>query len=194
MPTQKFYIFILALLLGRPDFHFDETATQTVAASGTLHQAHQHVESNQDDSAIQSVDRQNSAATVSGFVDAGAIVFKDVTASAGLAGWHHTMGTIEKRYILEANGSGVALLDFDNDGWLDIYLVNGSTLSAQRGKTAAPHAALFHNNHDGTFTDVATTAGVTNDRWGVGAAIGDYDNDGWPDIYVSNYGGNRLSQ
>ena len=55
-----------------------------------------------------------------------------------------------------------------------------------------PHAALFHNNHDGTFTDVAAKAGVTNDRWGFGVAIADYDNDGWPDIYVSNWGKNRL--
>ena len=102
------------------------------------------------------------------------------------------MGTPEKNYILETTGSGVALLDYDNDGWLDIYLVNGSTFDALTGKTEPPHAALFHNNHDGTFTNVAEKAGVSNDRWGFGVAIGDYDNDGWPDIYVSNYGKNRL--
>jgi len=60
------------------------------------------------------------------------------------------------------------------------------------GKETPPHAALFHNNHDGTFTEVAAKAGVTNDRWGVGVAIADYDNDGWPDIYVTNWGKNRL--
>ncbi len=60
------------------------------------------------------------------------------------------------------------------------------------GKAEPPHAALFHNNHDGTFTDVAAKAGVTNDRWGYGVAVGDYDNDGWPDLYVSNFGKNRL--
>lgn len=102
------------------------------------------------------------------------------------------MGTLEKTYILETTGSGVALLDYDNDGWLDIYLVNGSTYEAMKGTAEAPHAALFHNNHDGTFTDVTAKAGVTNDRWGYGVAIGDYDNDGWPDIYVSNFGKNRL--
>ncbi len=81
----------------------------------------------------------------------------------------------------------LALLDYDNDGWLDIYLVNGSTYDALSGKKTAPHAALFHNNHDGTFTDVTAKAGVTNDRWGFGVAIGDFDNDGWPDIFVANY-------
>jgi len=62
-------------------------------------------------------------------------------------------------------------LDYDNDGWLDIYLVNGSTYDALAGKTTPPHAALFHNNHDGTFTDVTEKAGVANDRWATGARL-----------------------
>jgi hypothetical protein len=102
------------------------------------------------------------------------------------------MGTPAKSSLIETIGSGVALLDYDNDGWLDIYLVNGSTVEALSGKATSPHAALFHNNHDGTFTEVAAKAGVTNDRWGFGAVVGDFDNDGWPDIYVSNFGKNRL--
>ena len=110
----------------------------------------------------------------------------------GLTSWHHKAGTPEKRLILEAKGPGVCLLDYDNDGWLDIYLVNGSTYDALAGKATAPHAALFHNNHDGTFTEVTQQAGVANDRWGYGCAVADYDNDGWPDIYVTNYGKNRL--
>src|SRR3984885_10360864 len=130
--------------------------------------------------------------TAGGFVDSGPIVFQDVAEKAGLTRWRHVMGPEQKKFILETLGSGVALLDYDNDGWLDIYLVNGSTYDAISGKTEPPHAALFHNNHDGTFTDVAKQAGVTNDRWGFGVAIGDYDNDGWPDIYVSNFGKNRL--
>jgi len=130
--------------------------------------------------------------TAGGFVDAGPIVFQDVTKQAGLSGWTHKMGVPEKNFIVETNGSGVALLDYDNDGWLDIYLVNGSTFDALDGKETPPHAALFHNNHDGTFTDVAAKAGVTNDRWGYGVSVADYDNDGWPDIYVGNYGKNRL--
>lgn len=102
------------------------------------------------------------------------------------------MGTPQKGYIVETKGSGVGLIDYDNDGWLDIYIVNGSTFHALDGKETPPHAALFHNNHDGTFTDVATKAGVTNDRWGFGVAVADYDNDGWPDLFVSNWGKNRL--
>jgi enediyne biosynthesis protein E4 len=86
--------------------------------------------------------------TVGGTVASGPVIFDDVAVKAGLAGWKHQMGTAEKKYILEVNGSGVALLDYDNDGWLDIYLVNGSTLPALEGKAAAPKAALFHNNHD----------------------------------------------
>lgn len=130
--------------------------------------------------------------TVSGTVASGPVPFEDITAKAGLAGWKQTSGQPEKRFILEAIGSGVALLDYDNDGWLDIYLVNGSTQAALEGKAAAPRAALFHNNHDGTFTDVTAKAGVGNERWGFGAVVGDFDNDGWPDIYVTNFGSNRL--
>ncbi|HEY2038245.1 MAG TPA: CRTAC1 family protein [Edaphobacter sp.] len=137
-------------------------------------------------------DQQHRPITAGGFVKTGPVVFEDISAKSGLAQWSHTMGTPEKRFIIEANGSGVGLIDYDNDGWLDIYLVNGSTYDALAGKKPAPKAALFHNNHDGTFTNVAEKAGVTNERWGFGVAIADYDNDGWPDIYVSNFGKNRL--
>jgi hypothetical protein len=137
-------------------------------------------------------DAQNRPITAGGFAKTGPVIFRDITHEAGLDTWTHQMGSPEKRFILDTNGSGVGLLDYDNDGWLDIYMVNGSTYDAVSGKATPPHAALFHNNHDGTFTDVAEQAGVTNDRWGFGVAIGDYNNDGWPDIYVSNFGRNRL--
>ena len=137
-------------------------------------------------------DQQKRPITASGFVDSGPVVFKDVTSAAGLASWKHVMGAADKKLIIDTNGSGVGLIDYDNDGWLDIYLVNGSTFNALDGKQEPPHAALFHNNHDGTFTNVAAKAGVTNDRWGFGVAIADYDNDGWPDILVTNWGKNRL--
>ncbi len=122
----------------------------------------------------------------------GARIFADTAKAAGLTSWRHESGSPSKRYIIDTVGSGVALLDYDNDGWLDIYLVNGSTYEAQAGTKAAPEAALFHNNHDGTFSNVAGNAGVTNDRWGFGVVVGDYDNDGWPDLYVTNFGENRL--
>jgi hypothetical protein len=137
-------------------------------------------------------DAQHRAITAGGFVDSGPIVFQDVSKASGLNAWRHSVGTPEKHLIAETLGSGVALLDYDNDGWLDIYLVNGLTYEAYSGKAPPAHAALFHNNHDGTFTDVAAKAHVQNDRWGVGAVVGDFDNDGWPDIYVTNFGKNRL--
>ena len=153
--------------------------------------------------------------TAGGFVDKGTTVFKDVSKSSGLASWRHVMGTPQKKYIIETDGSGVGLIDYDNDGWLDIYLVNGSTYDALDGKEdsaargtlpqqsrrhiyrcggksrrhqrplgirrghcrlrqrrLARHLCcncgknrLYHNNHDGTFTDVAEKAGVTLGNW-----------------------------
>ena len=138
------------------------------------------------------LDDQHRVITAGGFVKSGPIVFQDISEKAGLTKWTHKMGTPAKDYIIETKGSGVCLLDYDNDGWLDIYVVNGSTVDALTGKATPPHAALFHNNHNGTFTEVAAKAGVTNDRWGFGCAVADFDNDGFPDLYVSNFGKNRL--
>ncbi len=139
------------------------------------------------------LDSQNRPITAGGFVDSGPVVFVDISEKAGLSRWRHVMGgTAEKTFIIEENGSGVGLIDYDNDGWLDIYLVSGSTYDAMKGTASPPRAALFHNNHDGTFTDVTEKAGVTNDRWGFGVAVGDFDNDGWPDMVVTNFGKNRL--
>lgn len=138
-------------------------------------------------------DAQHRPITAGGFVPAGPVVFQDDSRASGLTEWSNAGGTPQKAYIVESLGGGVALLDYNNDGWMDIFLVNGMTHDAMNGKTQAPHAALFRNNHDGTFTNVAAQAGVMNDRWGVGVAVGDFNNDGWPDLYVSNIaGGNRL--
>ena len=137
-------------------------------------------------------DAQKRPITAGGFADKGTVVFRDVSRSSGLSRWKHVMGTPQKKYILETDGSGVGLIDYDRDGWLDIYLVNGSTYKALDGKEPAPQSALFHNNHDGTFTNVAAKAGVGNGRWGFGVAVADFDNDGWPDIFVANFGKNRL--
>src|ERR1035437_844511 len=92
-------------------------------------------------------DSQRHPITSGGFVKTGPIVFQNVAAAAGLTHWHHTAGTPAKRMILEAKGPGVCLLDYDPDGWLDSFLMNGSAYDALDGKAAPPHAALFHNNH-----------------------------------------------
>ena len=138
------------------------------------------------------LDAEHRPITAGGFVKSGPVVFEDISEKAGVAKWSMKAGTPAKKYIIETKAGGVALLDYDNDGWLDIYVVTGSTFDALDGKETPPHAALFRNNHDGTFTDVAAKAGVTNDRWGIGVSIADFDNDGWPDIYVTNWGKNRL--
>jgi enediyne biosynthesis protein E4 len=137
-------------------------------------------------------DAQARPITAGGFADGAPAIFTDITHSAGLDIFRHRSGTQQKSTILETPGSGVAFVDYDQDGWLDIYLVNGSTFSALKGNEPSPKAMLLHNNHDGTFTDVTDKAGVSNERWGFGVAVGDYDNDGWPDFYVSNFGANRL--
>jgi hypothetical protein len=120
------------------------------------------------------------------------LTYQDATARAGLAGFRHVSGTPEKNYLIEATGSGVALWDFDNDGLLDIYLVNGSTLERMERGAPAPAAALFHNNGGGTFTNVTAERGIANERWGQGICVGDFDNDGYEDLYVTNFGKNRL--
>src|SRR5215831_4941605 len=115
------------------------------------------------------------------------VSFTDVTGAAGLAGFRHLSGGPGKDYLIETTGSGCAFLDYDNDGWLDIYLVNGATLDALRGQTKAPRAALYHNNRDGTFTEVADKAGVTAGGWSTGCAFGDYNGDGLLDLFVAGY-------
>jgi len=117
--------------------------------------------------------------------------FVDVAEKSGL-----TMATVfggkdSKKYIIETTGTGVAIFDYDNDGWPDIFLVNGTTLDGfPKGKAPTNH--LYRNNHDGTFSDVTAKAGLTATGWGQGVCVGDYDNDGWEDLYVTYYGKNRL--
>ena len=120
------------------------------------------------------------------------VSYRDITVPAGLSGFRHVSGTPEKNYIIEATGSGVALFDFDNDGNVDIFLVNGSTLDRIARGVPAPAAGLFRNNGDGTFTNVTAERGVANERWGQGVCVGDFDNDGFEDLYVTNFGRNRL--
>jgi enediyne biosynthesis protein E4 len=120
------------------------------------------------------------------------VVFEDVTARTALAQFRHNAGGIPKNYIVETTSGGVAVFDYDNDGLPDVYLLNGSTLAAERGREKPPRAALYRNLGGWKFEDVTEKAGVANERWGMGVAVGDYDNDGFADIYVGNFGTSRL--
>src|SRR5450432_1434606 len=117
--------------------------------------------------------------------------FVDIAAKAGLTTPIVFGGVDTKKYIIETTGTGVAIFDFDNDGWPDIFIVNGTTLDPLAGtKPATSH--LYRNNHDGTFTDVTAKSGLQKSGWGQGVCVGDYDNDGWEDLYVTYYGKNVL--
>ncbi len=119
--------------------------------------------------------------------------FVDVAAQAGVVALNVNGGPGAKPYIIESTGSGVAIFDYDNDGWPDIFLANGTTLpGSSAGNPKMPTSHLFHNNHDGTFTDVTAQAGLLATGWGQGVCVGDYDNDGYDDLYVTGYGFNRL--
>ena len=117
--------------------------------------------------------------------------FDDIAEKAGLRMMNVFGGVDTKKYIIETTGTGVAIFDYDNDGWPDIFIVNGTTLDGPSGDRA-PTNHLYHNNHDGTFTDVTVKAGLVATGWGQGVCVGDYDNDGWDDLYVTYYGKNRL--
>src|ERR1700677_2652666 len=121
----------------------------------------------------------------------GVVQFQDIARQAGLAALDVYGGEKHKEFIIETTGNGVAIFDYDNDGWPDIFFPNGSTVEGFAGG-AAPTGHLYHNNHDGTFTDVTVKAGLSATGWGQGVCVGDYDNDGWEDLYVTYYGKNRL--
>src|SRR5712671_6588657 len=117
--------------------------------------------------------------------------FTDVAQKAGLTAPIVFGGKDTKKYIIETTGTGAAIFDYDNDGWPDIFIVNGTTLEGfPAGQAPTNH--LYRNNHDGSFTDVTVKAGLNATGWGQGVCVGDYDNDGWEDLYVTYYGKNRL--
>jgi enediyne biosynthesis protein E4 len=114
---------------------------------------------------------------------------EDVTSKTGIT-FQHTSDP-EKKIVIESMSGGVILFDYDRDGWLDIYFTNAPSVAMSlKGQKAK--GALYHNNHDGTFTDVTDKAGIGTPCFAMGGAVGDYDNDGWPDLYVTCYGGNVL--
>ncbi len=117
--------------------------------------------------------------------------FVNVAKEAGLNAKTIFGGEHKNKFLLETTGCGVAFYDYDNDGWLDVFLVNGSRLEGfPKGQEPVSH--LFKNNRDGTFTDVTLKAGVARSGWGQGVCIGDYDNDGFEDLFVSYFGKNAL--
>jgi hypothetical protein len=126
------------------------------------------------------------------------IEFEDVTAQSGIRFKHETSRTRQK-YLPESMGAGVAMFDYDNDGWLDLFFVNGAKLQDPMPRASSPDKSdprywnrLYHNNRDGTFADVTEKAGLQGRLYGMGVATGDYDNDGYVDLLVTNLGGNIL--
>jgi enediyne biosynthesis protein E4 len=120
---------------------------------------------------------------------ASAVHFEDITRAAGIR-FAHNNGAIGKKWLPETMGPGVALIDYDNDGWQDILLVNGMDWPGHARKHTT--LALYHNNQNGTFTDVTQRAGLAVEMFGMGVAIGDYDNDGRDDIFITTLGQSHL--
>src|ERR1700688_1363277 len=117
--------------------------------------------------------------------------FIDKAKEAGITMTNVFGGELSKKYLIATTGTGVAIFDYDNDGWPDIFIVNGTKLEGfPAGKAPTNH--LYRNNHDGTFSDVTEKAGLAHTGWGQGVCVGDYDNDGWNDLYVTYYGKNIL--
>jgi hypothetical protein len=117
------------------------------------------------------------------------IQFRDVTQQAGIR-FVHNNGAFGKKFLPETMGPGVAFIDYDNDGWPDVFLVNGMDWPGHVQKHSTPK--LYHNNRDGTFTDVTHKAGLDIEMFGMGVAVGDYDNDGYDDLFVTAYGQSHL--
>ncbi len=117
------------------------------------------------------------------------IHFTDITQAAGIH-FVHNNGAFGKKFLPETMGPGAAFIDYDNDGWQDIFIVNGTAWPGHPGRVSTP--VLYHNNHDGTFTDVTKKAGLAIPMYGMGVAVGDYNNDGYDDLFVTAYGQNHL--
>jgi hypothetical protein len=140
--------------------------------------------------AVPATGPEKAAAPASDSVRAsGPIHFTDVTAQAGIH-FRHNNGALGKKYLPETMGSGVCFIDYDNDGYQDILLVNSKDWSQNSSHKSYP--ALYHNNHDGTFTDVTHAAHLDIELYGMGCTVGDYDNDGYDDIYITALDGSHL--
>src|ERR1051326_8170784 len=120
------------------------------------------------------------------------VQFVNVAREAGLRSKTIFGSEQKNKYLLETTGCGAAFFDYDNDGWLDIFLVNGTRFEAKYAKGSEPTNRLYKNNRDGTFTDVTASAGLVRTGWGQGVCVGDYDNDGNDDLFVTYWGKNVL--
>ena len=129
--------------------------------------------------------------TATARVKPGEVHFEDIASQAGLGALNVFGGDAHKEFIIETTGNGAVIFDYDNDGWPDIFLPNGSTVEGFP-KDKAPTGHLYHNNHDGTFTDVTSRAGLARPGWAQGGCVGDYDNDGYLDLLVTYWGQNVL--
>ncbi len=169
---MKKFLFFVVLIIGSANLIFAQTE-QTSVSTGEAKV-------------------YTSRRTVGVIDEKAAKVFEDVTASTALKNFNCVSGGKEKNYIVETTACTVAVFDYDNDGKPDIYLLNGSTINAELGKEKPAKSVLYHNLGNWKFEDVTDKAGVANERWGMGVAVGDYDNDGYADLFVSNYGTSRL--
>src|SRR6476660_6755177 len=118
------------------------------------------------------------------------VIFSDAARQAGI-NFKHENGASPQKYLPETMSAGALIFDYDNDGWPDIFLVNGGSFVDRTAAAAARHR-LYHNNRDGTFTDTTAASGIAVSGFGMGACSADYDNDSWPDLYVTAVEGNKL--
>src|SRR5687767_815803 len=123
--------------------------------------------------------------------DAPSLFFEAIPPEKSGIHWVHNNALSPERYLPESMGPGIAIFDYNNDGWMDLYFVNSGPCDFYTPPRPLRNA-LFRNNRDGTFTDVTGKAGVAGNRFGLGAAAADFNNDGWSDLYVTNYGDNAL--
>src|SRR6516165_10876282 len=118
------------------------------------------------------------------------VTFSDATKQAGI-NFKHENGASPQKYLPETMSAGALIFDYDQDGWPDLFLVNGGSFVDRAAAAAAQHR-LYHNNQDGTFKDTTAASGIVVSGFGMGACSADYDNDGWPDLYITSFGGNKL--
>ena len=116
--------------------------------------------------------------------------FVNIASEAGIT-FKHENGASPQKYMPETMAGGSIIFDYNNDGWPDIFFVNGGSFTDKQKAAGARHR-LYRNNKDGSFTDVTSGSGIGVSGFGMGACSADYDNDGWPDLYITSFGGNKL--